>query len=278
MKDKQEPKLPRVGGKHLFVGLITGTSVLGCLLLVAGWLIPYLGFTVYPAFTWLTAGLILLIVLVVAWVSFSMVMQIITGNTSFGARKTRALAAKLFLPVSEVLARFLRIDQQKVRGSFIEVNNHMTVKAQKKYEPHEILILLPHCIQWSECPVRVSSDIGRCKRCGQCDVGGLISLSEHYGAHLSIATGGTIARRIVVQTKPKMILAVACERDLASGIQDTYPLPVYGILNERPFGPCVNTKVSLTNLENALRRFIRDEKLPDEVYMIKKEKSLKNAF
>jgi hypothetical protein len=52
-----------------------------------------------------------------------------------------------------------------------------------------------------------------------------------------------------------MILAVACERDLASGIQDTYPLPVYGILNERPFGPCLDTRVSLARLEDALKRF-----------------------
>lgn len=273
MSDKQPPKgapkLPRVGNKHLFVGLITGSSIVGCLVLIVGWLVPYFGFTVYPAFTLLSGALLVLVVLAVGLVSFSMVMQIITGNNFFGARKTRALASKLFLPVSEVLARFLRIDQQKVRSSFIQVNNHMTVKADKKYEPQELLILLPHCIQWSECPVRVSSDIRRCKRCGRCDVGGLISLAEHYGAHLAIATGGTIARRIVVQTKPKMILAVACERDLASGIQDTYPLPVFGILNERPSGPCINTKVSMTALENALRHFIRPEKLPDELRLEK---------
>lgn len=271
MIEKQAPKLPRVGSKHLFVGLITGTSIVCCLFLIVGWLVPYFGFTVYPAFTYLTGGMIALVVLAVGWVSFSMVMQIITGKTYFGARKTRALTSKLFLPISEVLARFLRIDQQAVRSSFIQVNNHMTVKASKKYEPQELLILLPHCIQWSECAVRVSSDIGRCKRCGNCDVGALISLSEAYGVHLAIATGGTIARRIVVQAGPKMILAVACERDLASGIQDTYPLPVYGILNERPFGPCINTKVSLANLEAALRHFIKPEMLPAEPVVEKKE-------
>ena len=94
---------------------------------------------------------------------------------------------------------------------------------------------------------------------------GLIELSQKYGVHLAIATGGTIARRIVVQKRPKIILAVACERDLSSGIQDTYPLPVYGILNNRPFGPCLNTQVALNQLEDALNYFIKPQLLPGHV-------------
>jgi Uncharacterized conserved protein len=70
-----------------------------------------------------------------------------------------------------------------------------------------------------------------------------------------VATGGTIARRIVVQHRPSLIIAVACERDLASGIQDTHPLPVYGILNSRPFGPCLDTDVALDRVEWAIKEF-----------------------
>ena len=93
---------------------------------------------------------------------------------------------------------------------------------------------------------------------------GLLDISKKYGVHVAIATGGTIARRIVVQKRPKLILAVACERDLSSGIQDTYPLPVYGILNNRPFGPCLNTQVALEDLQEALRLFLNSEFLPDD--------------
>ena len=88
-------------------------------------------------------------------------------------------------------------------------------------------------------------------------------MSEHYGIHLAIATGGTIARRIVVQRRPKLILAVACERDLASGIQDTYPLPVFGILNFRPNGPCLDTNLPLDVLEEAIRRFMDPHCYPE---------------
>lgn len=263
MKMGQPERPTRIGGRRLFVGLITGSACLACLVLVVGWLIPYFGFT-NPIFTYLTATLLIGIILGVAWVSVALVLQITTGRKLYGSGKTRGLAVKLFLPVSEILGRLLGIDQQKVRQSFIQVNNDITLQNHRKYAPEEILVLLPHCIQWHDCPHRVSSDIRRCRQCGKCDVGSLIQLTERYGAHLAIATGGTIARRIVVEKRPRMILAVACERDLASGIQDTHPLPVYGILNERPFGPCIDTKVSLSQLEAALRHFIQPEKLPAE--------------
>ncbi len=68
-----------------------------------------------------------------------------------------------------------------------------------------------------------------------------------------MATGGNLARRIVSHADPDAIVAVACERDLSSGIADTYPIPVLGICNERPFGPCVNTRVDLDKVEEAIQ-------------------------
>ena len=77
-------------------------------------------------------------------------------------------------------------------------------------------------------------------------------MGERYDASISIATGGTLARKVIVDKKPTVIVAVACERDLSSGIQDAYPIPVYGILNQRPYGPCVNTQVDFEKLEKAV--------------------------
>ena len=67
-----------------------------------------------------------------------------------------------------------------------------------------------------------------------------------------MATGGTLARRVIVETRPTSILAVACERDLVSGIHDAYPIPVYGILNQRPHGPCRNTLVDMDQVARGL--------------------------
>ena len=94
------------------------------------------------------------------------------------------------------------------------------------------------------------------KGCGKCKIRDLLALSRRYNVPVSVATGGTLARRIVVEKKPEVIIAVACERDLTSGIQDSYPIPVFGILNKRPFGPCFDTDVDLPLVENALVTFL----------------------
>jgi len=49
-------------------------------------------------------------------------------------------------------------------------------------------------------------------------------------------------------------------KDLTSGIQDTYPIPVYGILNRRPTDPCYDTDVDLDVIEEGMRSFLGYEK------------------
>ena len=87
----------------------------------------------------------------------------------------------------------------------------------------------------------------------------MVALSHKYGIHLAVATGGTLARQVVKAIRPKAIVAVACERDLTSGIQDVFPLPVLGVLNERPNGPCFNTRVDIAKVEEAIKIFLEDE-------------------
>ena len=52
--------------------------------------------------------------------------------------------------------------------------------------------------------------------------------------------------------RPKGIIAVACERDLTSGIVDVGEMDVIGILIDRPNGPCIDTKVDIKKLEEAI--------------------------
>ena len=156
----------------------------------------------------------------------------------------------------ELLAKVVGIDRGRVRRSFIKVNNELVLASGCTALPHELLLLLPHCVQQALCPQRLVHNPDNCQRCGKCPVGELLALRDKYGVRLAIATGGTIARRIVVQTRPRCIIAVACERDLTSGIQDSYPLPVFGVLNQRPHGPCVDTLVPMKALEDAVRIFL----------------------
>ncbi len=255
-------QLDRTAGterKRLFIGLITCASVLVGLILVALWVVPYFGLrSIHPLAPWAFGVVIAAAIGLVGWASLGLVLNILLGRTLPFSRRLRGLTIKLFLPLMVLLGKLLGISKARVRSSFIKVNNELVLSEAGRYEAGQILLLMPHCLQNSRCEMRLTYDINNCKRCGKCPIRDLLEISEYYGVHLAIATGGTIARRIVVQIRPRLIIAVACERDLSSGIQDTYPLPVFGVMNERPHGPCLDTGVSINNLEQALQRFLAD--------------------
>jgi hypothetical protein len=165
----------------------------------------------------------------------------------------RGLVLKVLYPLMMLAGAFFKSRRESLQLFIIRLNNRLVMSG--KYSADSMLILLPHCIQVSECDIRITHNIANCKRCGKCGINDLIAISEREGVKLFVATGGTIARRIVKDSRPDAIIAVACERDLSGGIVDTYPLPVIGILNERPFGPCLDTKVDMKKVEEAITFF-----------------------
>ena len=250
--------------KRLFISLLLGTSSLIVLFLIVFWVIPFVGLqAIHPAAPWILGGLVCLLIGLVVWSSLALVLNIVLKKPVLFSRKLRGISIKVFLPLMTAVGRLMGISQEKVRASFIRVNNEIVRTEGRHYNPEEILLLMPHCLQNSRCKFRLTYNIQNCRRCGECPIAGLLGLSESYGIKLAIATGGTIARRIVVQNRPRIIIAVACERDLASGIQDTYPLPVYGILNSRPHGPCLDTTVALEHVQWAIEAFLHPEALPE---------------
>ena len=172
----------------------------------------------------------------------------------FSGRLIRATLHILF-PIALFLGQALGISQERIRSSFIEVNNQMIRARREQVPANQVLVLAPHCLQDSECPHKITLHPDNCEMCGNCQVADLISLREQYGVELTFATGGTLARRFVQVYHPRAIVAIACDRDLASGIQDASPLPVLGVLNERPNGPCFNTRINLRDIEEAIRFF-----------------------
>ena len=89
--------------------------------------------------------------------------------------------------------------------------------------------------------------------CGGCVIGDIKKLVLKYEIKVAVATGGTLARKIIIQTKPEFIIAVACQRDLVEGLLNVYPIPVYGILNIFSNEPCVNTTVDVSKIEQFLK-------------------------
>jgi len=168
------------------------------------------------------------------------------------------IAINLFFPLIISIGKLFDVKKEAIEYSFLEVNNQLVRNKKLVLLPERTLILLPHCLQKASCTHKITIDIQNCQRCGACKIGELISIAEEYQVHLAVATGGTAARKVIQDLRPKTVIAVACERDLISGIQDAYPLPVLGILNERPQGPCYNTSVDVGIIRKYLDLFLKN--------------------
>lgn len=161
-------------------------------------------------------------------------------------------------PMTMWVGKLFGVSKEEIEDSYIKINNQMTSSQEIKYRPEDILILAPHCLQNTSCPHKITVDVQNCHRCGKCSVAGLLEIAEDTGVKLVVASGGTFARKLAKEYQPKAIVAIACERDLTSGIKDmnAQHIPVVGVLNERPNGPCYNTTVPICKVRQALSEFI----------------------
>ncbi|MEW6585005.1 MAG: DUF116 domain-containing protein [Nitrospirota bacterium] len=170
-----------------------------------------------------------------------------------GSRWVRGVTLKILYPLLMLAGSLMKDKKEAYQRFVIDLNNKLVRKS--RWNPKTILLLLPHCLQIKDCDVRLTYNIYNCKRCGKCEIKDLIEIADNNKISLFVATGGSLARRIVDETRPDAVVAVACENDLSGGIADTYPIPILGITNERPEGPCLNTNVDLSRVKDAIRFF-----------------------
>lgn len=243
--------------KRLFIGLMGLTCMALVGIIFLAWWIPSKGLAnIHPDLPrYVGFGLVVLCAIAVLGIVL-LVLTTALGKDLFFSRLLRLVVIKFLLPVIEFVGKLLGLDRDRVRQSFVAMNNSLVIAQKYKIKPDKVLILLPHCIQLFDCEIKVTGDINKCVLCGRCNIKELVELGRKYNIDLSVATGGTLARKVIVEKRPRLVLAVACERDLTSGIKDCYPLPVIGVLNERPFGPCFNTLVSVEAIEAALQQVL----------------------
>lgn len=179
----------------------------------------------------------------------------LTGIDLLYPHKKQSVTVKLLFPIAISVAQLFKINRDRLRTSFVKVNNSLTIAQSGRINGDKILILLPHCLQIDICNRKITNDVNNCMRCGRCPVGELVTIGEQYGLNIEVVNGGTLARRRVAAIRPDGIVAVACERDLTLGIQDVHPIPVYGVINDRPNGPCVNTCVDMSLVMDAIKFF-----------------------
>jgi hypothetical protein len=239
--------------KRLFIGLlaVACTLVLLCAFLL--WWVPSVGLqNIHPLLP-LIFGAVLatLAALIVAGLSL-LILTLLTGRDLFFSERLRRVVIKALFPAVIAFGRIMGIHRDLLQQSFIALNNQLVRARKLRVAPARAMILLPHCIQLFDCPIRITGEVDKCLRCGKCDISALAEMAGRRGVEIAVATGGTLARKLIVEKRPAFILAVACERDLTTGIRDAYPLPVIGILNRRPKGPCLDTHVVLDEVARVL--------------------------
>lgn len=154
---------------------------------------------------------------------------------------------------------------------FVSLNNMMTRLRKKKCPPEGLLLLFPHCIQNSNCKQNIKHEINECIRCGKCKVKDLLELSEEYGISIAVASGGRIALKRVMAKEVQGVVAIACEKELRTGLMAAMPKAIYAVPNQRPYGYCVDTDVYMDDVLKAIDFFVKSYKKDSNKPAVKKK-------
>ena len=249
--------LPKRPQKRLFIGMLLLTTTLMAAAFYGVWYIARPGLAGIADFLPGLLGAVFVLITLVALLGIGNMILAVNGlpRLPFLQRQNYELINILF-PLAVRIAKIFGISRRRLEGSFIATSNLMFNNMGIKVPADKLLVVTPHCLQLATCPHKITRDPHNCKRCGGCDIGALVTLADELGFTFFVATGGTLARQVVYNTRPKAVLAIACERDLMSGIQDVYPLPAVGVLNIRPNGPCYNTHVDMEEVRQQLEKII----------------------
>lgn len=228
-------------GKRTF--LILSLAVIAAFIFLAGlfWYLVLPRFEQYGRFyaAALTAAVIAAAALLLAW--YALLAAAVASRRFYLAvcmSRGRRLLFVLF-PFVARLAASLGISRDRIGHSFIAVSNRLAASSEGG---GAVLALLPRCLNAET--KRAIREI----------------CAAYPGVTLHTAPGGAEARSRIREVRPRAIVAVACERDLMGGIHDVAPrIPVIGIPNVRPLGPCKDTDIDIDAFRRALDFFSRPE-------------------
>ena len=125
-----------------------------------------------------------------------------------------------------------------VEHAAVDVFNGLASRRGRKVGKGELLVLVPRCL---------AKDA----------LDGILEVAGRYEVPVFVATRGQLARRAIRERRPRAVVAVACERDMVSGIHDVAAkIPVLGLTMRLPSGPCKDAAVDVAKFETWVRTFV----------------------
>jgi len=224
----------------LFFRLAAAGGAMALLLVAAVlWLVaPRLAVLWAPLPAVLAGGLALAAGALAAWLA-AVAWVLKSGANRLPERLAERGLVPWMLPRLERLGTAFGMSRDRVGNSLMRVYNGLAgARARPGVRPDDLLVLLPRCLSKSA-------------------MQGAMEISGRYGVPLFVASRGRYARQMIGMRRPKRVVAVACERDLVSGVGDVGGrLPVLGTTLSLPDGPCKNTEMKIADLEGQIRTFL----------------------
>jgi hypothetical protein len=125
-----------------------------------------------------------------------------------------------------------------VENAAVKVYNALALERGRKVGKGELLLLIPRCLSKET-------------------LDGVLKIAGKYEVPVFVATRGQLARRVIRERRPRAVVAVACERDMVSGLHDVAgKIPVLGLTMTLPSGPCKDALLDLPKLEEWVRSYV----------------------
>ena len=234
--------LPNLGNYDSPPALFLGWSALalgfalGVLGLIVLLLAPHIGrlSAQIPVLAWLGLGVVAG-VLWLWWVTILLSYYLRRPLLPEGLAE-RGPFLRLMRLTSRVADRFGRRDW--VENAAVKVYNALVLERNRKVGRGELLLLIPRCLS------RATLD-------------GVLQIAGKYDVPVFVATRGQLARRVIRERRPRAVVAVACERDMVSGLHDVAgKVPVLGLTMTLPSGPCKDALLDLAQLEEWVKAYV----------------------
>jgi hypothetical protein len=146
---------------------------------------------------------------------------------------------RLMRLTSALAHRFGRRDW--VENAAVKVYDRLALMRGRRVSKGELLLLIPRCLSRSA-------------------LDGVLAIAGKYEVPVFVATRGQLARRVIRERRPRAVVAVACERDMVTGLHDVAGrIPVLGLTMTLPAGPCKDAGLDLVKLEEWVREYIIDD-------------------
>jgi hypothetical protein len=146
--------------------------------------------------------------------------------------------------------------------SFCAWNNRRVSRVFMAKKAQRVVILLPHCIQATNCGARVVENIQSCFRCGRCVVENAAQTALKCNWDVRLSPRSRTAYSEARKSHPDMVIAVACPDRLAKGLIKLPEIPSYAIPLDLPHGMCIDTTFDFQRLVKTMNTFAEPDHAP----------------